>query len=181
MNKIIAITGMTGSGKSEVVKFLEHNFFKIYFGQTTLDEVKKRGWELTPGNEKKTREAIRRKYGMAAYAKLNFKKIKFALSRQSVVIDGLYSWSEYKVLREKFKDDLIILAVVAPRRLRYQRLITRLVRPLTLKEAEARDIVEIENIEKAGPIAIADYTVINDGTLEELNIKIDNILKTIGF
>jgi dephospho-CoA kinase len=182
MKRVIAITGMTGSGKSEVVKYLEqNNFFKIYFGQATLDEIKKRGWLLTPENEKKAREAIRKDYGMAAYAILNLEKITKALINLSVVIDGLYSWSEYKVLKEKFKDDLLVIAVTAPRQLRYQRLAARPVRPLTAAEAENRDIVEIENIEKAGPIAMADYTIVNDGALAELNQKIDSVLKEIGY
>ena len=32
---------------------------------------------------------------------------------------------------------------------------------------------EIENLEKGGPIAIADYFIINDGSLEQLHQKID--------
>jgi hypothetical protein len=38
---------------------------------------------------------------------------------------------------------------------------------------DKRDWSEIENLEKGGPIAIADYFIINDGSLEQLHQRID--------
>jgi dephospho-CoA kinase len=52
----------------------------------------------------------------------------------------------------------------------------REIRPLTLSEAISRDISEIENIEKGGPIAFADYMVINDGTIKELKTKLKGLI-----
>jgi dephospho-CoA kinase len=49
-------------------------------------------------------------------------------------------------------------------------------RPLTFQEAQERDITEIENVEKGGPIAFADYALLNDGTKEELLAEIDDLL-----
>lgn len=40
-----------------------------------------------------------------------------------------------------------------------------------------RDYTEIKNIEKGGPIAIADHYIINDETLDVLHEKIDSILR----
>ena len=65
-----------------------------------------------------------------------------------------------------------------PRALRYERLARRAERPLTMAEAVSRDYAEIENIEKGGPIALADYTIINDGTMEDLIRQLDRILKS---
>jgi dephospho-CoA kinase len=39
---------------------------------------------------------------------------------------------------------------------------------LTVQEAAGRDKSEIENINKGGPIAIADFTIVNEASLEEL-------------
>jgi hypothetical protein len=39
----------------------------------------------------------------------------------------------------------------------------REIRPLTEAESNSRDIAEIENLNKGGPIAIADYLLVNDG------------------
>ena len=48
-------------------------------------------------------------------------------------------------------------------------------RPMQPREVDKRDWSEIENLEKGGPIAIADYFVINDGTLEELHQKLNDV------
>ena len=39
---------------------------------------------------------------------------------------------------------------------------------LTPKQANERDHAEIENLEKGGPIAMADYTIVNEFTLDQL-------------
>jgi len=175
---IIAFVGMPGAGKSEAVSYLEQQgFARVYFGGTVLEEVKKQGLEVNFENEKQVREEIRQKHGMAAMAILNLENIKKAGDK--VVIDGIYSWDEYKVLAGEFGDDLIAVAITAPRKFRYQRLANRPERPLTKEQVQARDYAEIENIAKGGPIAIADYTIVNDDSLEDLHKSIDNILKKL--
>ena len=55
--------------------------------------------------------------------------------------DGLYSWDELKILKEKFKDQLVVISIVVDKKHRYSRLETREIRPLTNLEAETRDII----------------------------------------
>ncbi len=171
---------MTGSGKSVVNEFFQQKGYQsVYFGGATLEEVKKRGLEVNETNEKLVREDLRKQLGMAAYALINLPKIEAALIQGSVIIDGLYSWSEYKVLREKFPGILTVLAVYTTRKIRYQRLSMRKVRPLNNEEAFGRDKAEIENSEKGGPIAIADYLVTNDGDIEALKKSLDEIYENL--
>lgn len=175
-NKIVALVGMPGTGKSVVSDFFEKKgFAKVYFGGVTIDELGKRGLEVNEANEKKVREELRKEHGMAAYAILNIPKIEAALLAGNVVADGLYSWSEYKVLKEKFGDALEVLAVVSSRAARHERLAARPVRPLTEEESTARDYAEIENLEKGGPIANADQYVVNDGTIEDLIVRLEEM------
>ena len=110
------------------------------------------------------KELLRKELGMAAYAILNQPRIDAALQNNDVVADGLYSWSEYKVLRDYYGDRLNVVAVYAPPAVRYERLEKRQLlkedvnlrnRPATKDQAKARDYAEIENIEKGGPIAMA--------------------------
>jgi dephospho-CoA kinase len=178
--QIVATVGMCGSGKSVAGERLEAlGFVKVYFGGLTIEEVKHRGLEVNEKNERAVREELRRTHGMGAFAVLSLPKIEALLGEgKRVLIDGLYSFSEYKILKEKYADRLLVVAVFTPRALRYQRLARRAVRPLTEAEAVSRDYAEIENIEKGGPIALADYTIVNDGTMEDLVRQLDRILKS---
>ena len=71
------------------------------------------------------------------------------------------------------------IAVVADKKLRYDRLSKRIVRPFNNEDAIKRDVSEIENIAKAGPIAYADYYIFNNGTIVDFHKRLDEILKNI--
>lgn len=168
-NKVVALVGMCGAGKSVVTEwFKERGYKSVHFGDATMDVLAARGLEVNEKNEKAVREDLRKKHGMAAFAIVNLPRIENSLKEGHVIVDGLYSWSEYKILKEKFGDTLHVLAVFTPRKLRYKRLAERSVRPLTHEQSRGRDYAEIENIEKGGPIAMADHTVVNDGDLQNL-------------
>ena len=53
-------------------------------------------------------------------------------------------------------------------------------RPLSINEAINRDISEIENISKAGPIAFSDYYILNNGTMDEYLNSLNRILNELG-
>jgi len=178
--KVVSIVGMTGAGKSEVARiFKENGFTGIRFGDVTDEEIKKRGLELNEENERYIRQLLRQEYGMSAYARLNLPKIDSALKHSDVVIDGLYSWEEYTFLKTRYGEDFCVVAVWASPRTRYARLSTRLNRRLTLEEAASRDRAEIENINKDGPIAMADFTIINESSLENLEPEVKRILSAL--
>lgn len=175
--KAFAVVGMCGSGKSFVTHLLEEEGCKLfYFGGVVLDKVKEANLDISPENEKKIRERLRKEYGMNAMAKILYPSIKKALVKSNVVLDGLYSWSEYVYLKEKLQDDLIVISLITNRCIRYERLNKRKIRPLTNHEAEMRDIYEIENIEKGGPIAIADFYIWNNGSIDELERDLYRIM-----
>ncbi len=177
--KIIAIVGMPGAGKSLCVEFLtEHKIPSIYFGGITIDEIKSRGLDVTEANEKMIREEIRKKEGKAAYAKRMITKINalFEAGNDIVVADGLYSWTEYKLFKQHFDKNALIIAIIAFRKLRHERLSKRPFRPLTEEEVTSREYAEIENLEKGGPIANADYTILNNSTPKELLKQLKLIL-----
>ena len=96
-----------------------------------------------------------------------------------MVIDGLYSWDELKILQEEFGENFKVIAILTDKKLRYERISKRDFRPLTEEKAKYRDVSEIENMAKGGPIAYADYFAFNDGTVEDLKERLSNILKDI--
>ena len=48
--------------------------------------------------------------------------IKEYFNEGNVILDGLYSWDELKILKNEFKDDLCVLAIVVNKSNRYERL-----------------------------------------------------------
>jgi dephospho-CoA kinase len=182
--KIIAFVGLTGSGKSSAVEYLtEKGFPKVYFGGIVLDEVAKRGLELTQENEQPIREELREKEGKDFVVKRIVTQIRDLIDagQHRIVADGLYTWTEYKTLKHEFPGELTVIAVVTPKHLRKARMANRPSRPLTSAQVDQRDWAEIENIEKGGPIAIADYFIHNDGDLDKLHAQIDELVHEIEF
>jgi dephospho-CoA kinase len=181
--RALALVGMTGSGKSTCAQALENRgFFQFRFGSIVTDEVERRGQPINPHNERVVREELRETYGMDVMAKFALPKLTEALqTRDCIVIDGLYSWSEYRTLKQALDAELIVVAVVAERTARYNRLEDRTIRPLTHAEAEQRDWQEIEALEKGGPIAIADYTLNNDGAEQDLLGALEALLIRLNF
>jgi len=166
---VIAVVGMPGSGKSEVAAMCKaRGCAVVRFGDVTEEELRRRGIPQTPESERRIREELREREGMDAYAKRNIPRIDEALRGAHVAADGLYSWAEFLRMRAHYGDRFLLVAVVASPAVRYERLARRAVRPLTAAEAWARDVAEIEKIQKAGPIAMADHVLLNEGTLEDL-------------
>lgn len=126
MNKIICVTGMPGSGKSVFSDYFVNKGYQfVRFGQITLDRVKKKGLEPNEKNERKIREDVRKKYGMAAFAILNYPKFCILLKKGHIIADGLYSWAEYKYLKKRFKNKMIVIAIYAPPQIRHARISRR--------------------------------------------------------
>jgi len=178
---VIALLGMCGSGKSVLTQmFVEKKWSYVYFGGVTLDELSRQNLEHNAQNERKVREELRKKYGPEAYAELLLPKIIEYSKNKPTVLDGLYSWPEYKFIKSRLGENLILIAVVTNSDIRYSRLSKREIRPLSRNEAIDRDHAEIEKLEKGGPIAIADHFIINNGTLEELKSKFNKVYDSIG-
>ncbi len=184
--KILAIVGMSGSGKSVVVDYLTSKGYpKVYFGGMIYKEMAKRGIERTEDgeSEKEFREMIRETEGKDWVVRQVIAEVKdlIAAGQKRIILDGVYSWTEYKALKHEFPQALTFIGVVVDKKLRYKRVANRQDRSFDTTAIRERDRSEIENLEKGGPIAAADYYILNNGTIEELKESLDNILKEIEF
>lgn len=180
MNKIIVVVGMCGVGKTVACDYLETlGLDRIYFGSVTFEKLKEEGLDITPENERVIREKLREDGGMGVFATLNAPKIAALVPKNNVIVESLYSWDELKILQEKFGSQVVVVAITADKEIRYSRLVKRDIRSLTKKEAINRDITEIENIAKSGPIAYADYFIDNNGTIDELYQKLNSLMRRI--
>lgn len=184
--KILAIVGMSGSGKSVAVDYLTGKGYpKVYFGGMIYKEMEKRGIERTEDgeSEKKFREEIREKEGKDWVVRQVIAETKDLISagQKRIVLDGVYSWTEYKTLKHEFPQSLTFVAIVVDKNLRYDRVAKRPGRAFDAKAIRERDRSEIENLEKGGPIVAADYYILNNGSVEDVESRVDEILKKVGF
>lgn len=182
---ILAFVGMPGAGKSEATQYLfKKGFPFVRFGQLTEEAIKEANLPLNTENERIFREKLRQEFGMEAFAvKAKPKLDELIKTHDFVIIDGLYSWEEFIYLRKYFPF-LKLISIYAEPQIRYERLSKRPIRPIALEDSYERDVREIEKLNKGGPIAIADFCLINnsedildlykniDIVLERLNIKI---------
>lgn len=184
--KILAIVGMSGSGKSVAVDYLtEKGYPKVYFGGMIYKEMEKRGIPRTEDgeSEKQFRETIRETEGKDWVVRQVIEEAKDLISagQKRIVLDGVYSWTEYKTLKNEFPRSLTFIAIVVDKKIRYDRVAKRPGRAFDATAIRERDRSEIENLEKGGPIAAADYYVLNNGSISDSEHRIDEILKEIGF
>ena len=181
MNKLIAVVGMSGTGKSVVTDYLqESGWTKLYFGGITYKLMEEAGIPRTEDgkSEKEFREKLRKDHGPACYAKFLEPEIQEAIKSNDVVLDGLYSWYEYTYLKEKF-DNIKLVCIVIDKEIRYDRIGKREDRPFKREDIITRDLSEIENLYKGGPIAYADYYILNNGTLDDYYARLEEILKEL--
>jgi len=176
---IVAVVGLIGSGKTEAVaRFTERGFGRVGFNDVVLkDEMPRRGLAWNEKNERAVREELRAQDGVGVMAKRSLPKVESALrDGKNIVVESLYSWDEYKIMKERFGEQFRTLAIYAPPEIRYKRLAARPIRPLSLENAISRDYAQIENLDQAGPIVMADWTTENIGTKEELLAAVDKII-----
>ena len=181
--EFVAAVGLAGTGKSTFVDQLvkQTRWPTVYFGGQVLGQVKQRGLDITPENERMVREDIRAQLGPAAMAILALEGVDLAKPRETpLIIDGLYSYAELKYLRAQLGERLLVIAIHASFETRVERLGARPTRPLSRQQIVERDQAEIENIEKAQPIALADRHFVNDGTPDQLNHFVDQMIQLVS-
>lgn len=179
---ILAVVGMPGSGKSEVLKRLvgDFGFTHLYYGDITFEEVARRGLELNEKNERLVREGLRAGGDMAIYSKMMIPKIDKAIEDGSkkIILESMYNVHEYEVIKQKYGSAFKVLAIHSDRKVRIDRLNIRKERPLTEEELTSREISEAKNLWKGTLIAMADYHFINNGSdMEDFEVKLTGLIK----
>lgn len=182
--KILAFVGLTGSGKSTAVEYFTNKHYpRVYFGGIAYEIMAERGIPQGEQQEKDFRVNIRKQEGEDVYAKHIIDQIHHLADagQHRIIVDGLYSWAEYKTLKHEFPGEMTTIAIVTPKHVRYHRLETRSERPQTPAISQERDHNEIEDIQKGGPIAAADFYVGNDENVEHFYKQLDAIATHVEF
>jgi len=179
---IIGLTGTMASGKGEVVNHLKSKGFEHYVYSDVIKEIaKQKNIEPTRENLQKLGADIKkesRKPGILS--EKIFKKIK----TDKAVVDGIRNADEIRELRKR--KDVYIISVNAPQRLRYSRIRKRNREgdPKTFSEFKRLDNLENRGKTKGQEInkclKMADFSIVNDSSLEQLKKNMDKILEKLS-
>lgn len=182
MKTVMAITGMPGSGKSRLSEMLQKKGLRrVGMGDAVRNEMRSKGLEITNVSLREYALSIRRKFGDDYVIGLVNKDIKEAFrSEDMVILDGVRNVSEIAVLRREDYHTAII-ALVAGRKLRYERIVRRGLASdfKTWKEFEWREAQELK-FGVADVIASADYYIVNESTPKKLREDAYRILRRLS-
>lgn len=176
---IIGLTGKNGSGKGEVAKILQEAGFEYRsLSDIIREEVRKKGQKVTRANLIRAGTKMRSKEGLSVLAERTLRKLA---SDRNYVVDSIRNPEEVRALKRR--DDFFLLAVAAPRPVRFERVKKRGREndPTTLKNFVVMEEREFKSKDPAGQQLLAteklaDLKVGNAATLEKLR---DNVRKLL--
>ena len=177
--RLLLITGMSGSGKTTLAGFFEEEgYLVVTMGDVIRDLATEKGLPPTPENLGKIAREIRLSGGDAAVAERCIEKIKL-LVNDVVVVDGIRSIGEVDVFRQYY--DVSLVTVYASPKTRFFRLRNRgrSDDPHDMEMFRTRDEREL-GFSLGHAIALADFTIKNEGSLEGFKKKFQNLLSELG-
>ncbi|MEM5772679.1 MAG: AAA family ATPase [Candidatus Aenigmatarchaeota archaeon] len=181
---VIGITGTIGSGKEVVKEALARNFncYSVSLSSVIQAQMKNKADRKTlqdMGNE------LRKKYGNFILAKLATDYLQ--RDKEMIIVDGIRNPGEVDYLRKTFGNKFFLIGVDASRELRWERIKARGREgdPKTWEEflaADERDQGKGEPLygqRVRECLQMADFLIVNDGTQEEVNEKINLFLEQL--
>ncbi len=177
---ILGVSGLNGSGKGEVVRFLEErSFYALSLSDVIRQELARQGVEETRERMIEAGRALRRAEGEGALAVRLAEQLS---SDRNYVIDSVRHPAEVQELRERasrFK----LLWVEAPLALRIERIRARgrsgdPVTPEELRALEGRELGSDDSAAQQllAVEALADFRMPNAGSVDELRQSVHQIL-----
>lgn len=181
---IIGITGTLGAGKGAVVDCLckNHGFKHMSARKYLTREVAARGLPLNRDSLTEVANDLRAKRGPSFIIEELYKEAERAGG--NTIIESIRTLGEVEFLKNK--KDFYLLAIDADIKTRYQRIADRgsetdniSFEKFLLDEKREIDSQDPTKGNIAGCMKLADFKIQNDGTLEELERKIEEFLEKI--
>lgn len=182
---LIGITGTDGAGKGAVVDYLVKEKGFVHYSARAIweEEFVKRGMESNRANMRLVANELRAAHGNDFLVTYYLQKMSSERA-ESAVIESIRTTAEVATL---IANAGILLAVDANQQLRYERITLRgsSSDSISFKEFSAHEAIEMNDpdpngMQKAKVMETADYTILNEGTIEELCEQIEEVLKKIG-
>jgi len=177
---VFAVLGQNGSGKDEVVKYLSRRYGipLLSTGDMVRQLAAAKGIEPTRPNLQQISEEYFREKGRGAFVRLMVAEIK-KKGWQAAGITGIRSPEDVKILRDAFGKDFFLFNVyVTDPQVRFQRMTRRAEErdPASYEQFLANDRREEEIFHISEAAKMADVSLSNDGTLEDLHRQIEEVI-----
>jgi len=167
--RIIAFTGLAQSGKDTAARYVSSKYgYKWFdFSRDALeDELRRRLQPVTKENMSALGDELRAKYGADALAQKLVDKIRKSRT-ENIVVSGVRSPAEAEYLKENAENFILVRIAADPKK--------RVARSgnSNILDRDARDI---SNKGLLQVLELADITIENNGTVDELYRKIDEVI-----
>ena len=176
---VVGITGMPGSGKSEAIRLLLRCIpgKEVVMRKVVEEDLQNKGMDVTNKSLREHATWMRETYGRDVIARKSLREVKEALtSERFVVVNGIRSVDETVFFKKSIRAKFVLIAVVAGPKARFYRLSRRGLKwdMRNWKSFAWRDRVEL-SWGLGDAIALADYTIANEGSLEHLRALIKSM------
>jgi dephospho-CoA kinase len=174
---VIVTVGMPGAGKEEFLNVAKKfGFVPIRMGDIVREETRKMSLAETPENVANVAAQRREQHGLGYWATLVVPKV----TEKKTIIDGTRGDAEVNIFRHNFGDKLVTIGIHASPDTRYSRIMARARGDdeYTLEKCILRDQRELK-WGLGSALAMVDYMLINEGTLEEFRQNAEKLIKKI--
>ena len=179
---IIGLTGPNAAGKGEVARYLERRGFHYFsLSDEIRDEVRQRGLEISRERLIDVGNELRARFGPAVLAE---RVLSRTASDRNYVVDSIRNPAEVEAFRRR--RDFVLLSVDAEAAARFERSLRRGREgaPQTLSGFAQQEERELHSPDPAAQQlvatrALADLTIRNDGSIEDLHRELDRVLPRI--
>lgn len=183
---LIGITGTDGAGKGVVVEYLvsTKGFSHYHARKLFIAEIEKQGIENNRANMRIVANELRKAHGNDVIVKLFLEQAK---NEQDVhiVIDSIRAVAEVETLKA---NGGILLSIDADRKIRFERILQRNSSSdhVTFEEFVLHEELEMNDtdpngMQKAKVMSLADYTIENNVSKEDLFKQVDVFLEKFHF
>jgi dephospho-CoA kinase len=180
--KVIGAVGDIGSGKDEVLKYLRDRYGVPYI--STGDIVRQMAREDGVEGTRENLEAISKRcfteMGRGCFVRMAAQEI-MKRGWKVAGISGVRSPEDVAAMKEMFGNGFILVRVdISDPGIRFERVRLRGERrdPLTREAFQEQDRNEEQEFQINRAEAMADYTIDNSGTLEELHRQLDELVSS---
>lgn len=175
---IIGITGTDGAGKGAVVEYLVDKKGFVHYSARALitAEIQARGLPVNREHMRLVANDMRGTHGLDVIVTTALKRMQED-GVHDAIIESIRAVKEVDTLHA---NDGILLAVDADQRMRYERIMSRQSESdqVSFQDFVAQEQLEMNDpdpngMQKAQVIEMADYTIMNNGTLAELGEQVE--------